>query len=68
MNRLARYHIIWAHALAVITGVVAGCAIAQWLNEGHPPITRFWAVQMIVVAGAYRFWYHIQAFRKANKQ
>ena len=68
VNRLARYHLVWALVLLVITLVVAIVAGVHWFKQGRPPVWHFWAEQMIVVAGAYRFWYHAQAFNKARKQ
>lgn len=68
MNKLARYHLVWSIILLVVTGVVLGFAVTSWFKQGRPAIWHFWAEQMIVVAGAYRFWYHLQAFNKARKQ
>jgi drug/metabolite transporter superfamily protein YnfA len=67
MKPLARYHLIWSIVLLAVTGIVFGFALAQWLKQGRPPIWHFWAEQMIVVAGAYRAWYHIKAFNAARK-
>lgn len=67
MKPIARYHLLWAIALLVVTGVVLGFAATQWFKQGRPPIHHFWAEQMIVVAGAYSAWMHIKAFNKARK-
>ena len=67
MKPLARYHLAWALALAVITGIVFGYALVHWLRSGRPPVYTFWAAQMLVVCGAYRCWYHVKAFSRARK-
>ena len=67
MNKLARYHLVWAIILSAITLTVLGFAVVQWFKQGHPPVYKFWAEQMIVVAGAYSAWARIKAFNKARK-
>jgi hypothetical protein len=62
---LARYHMVWAFALAAVTGLVFGNAVSDWWKHGQPPIYHYWFQQLIVVCGAYRAWYHFSAARKA---
>jgi len=68
VTRLATYHLAWALVMLVVTGIVLGYAVSQWLKLGQPPVYQFWMQQLIVVCGAYRFNYHLGAFNRANKK
>jgi len=64
---LARYHLAWALVLLVVTGIVFGYTLTDWLKQGRPPIYHFWAQQMLIVAGAYSAWARIKAFNNSRK-
>lgn len=67
MRPLARYHLSFAIGLGLVTLMEAIIAVHAWFVQGRPPITHFWAEQMIVVAGSYLTWAHAKAFNKARK-